>query len=190
MKMRHARPLVLAAACALAATVGCYVQSLQPLYTDKTMIYSPDLVGTWVAKQDEEFVFTMSDTTRGMYTLVSDEGGSTARFQAVLLELGGVRFLDIYPEAPETVNTFYQDHLLRVHSFVRLEQDADTLWVSDFDAEWLQNAAQKGKVRVSNIPMDGAMLLTGPTGELQAFVQKYAKTPAAFTEPAKFVRTN
>ena len=179
-----------ALACGLLATMGCYVQSIQPLYTDKTMSFDPSLVGTWVADEDEEYVFTMSDTTRGMYTLLCDEGGVGSRFEAVLLELGGKTFLDIYPDAPESENTFYIDHLLRVHNILKVEMDADTLWVSDFDAEWLQTMLDKKRLRLSHVPLDGALLLTGTTSELQGFVQKYAKTPEAFSEPAKFIRTN
>ncbi len=190
MKLR-ARPLVLTLGCAaLAALSGCYVQAIQPAYTDKTRTYDDQLVGTWVAAEDEEYVFTMSDTTRGMYTLVSDQGGATARFEAVLFQLGGAAFLDIYPEAPETDNTFYMDHLLRVHNILRVEMEADTLWVQDFDAEWLQDAIDKKRIRVPSVSLDGAILLTGTTTELQTFVAKYAKAKAAYSEPAKFVRTN
>jgi hypothetical protein len=180
----------LALAGAILLTMGCYVQSIHPLYDDKSMAFDPALVGTWVADEDEEYVFTVTDTTRGMYTLVSEEGGAQARFEAALLELGGVSFLDIYPDAPDTENSFYMDHLLRVHNILRVEMDADTLWASDFDAEWLQTMANRKSLRLSHVPLDGAVLLTGSTKELQAFVAKYAKTPEAFSEPAKFVRTN
>jgi len=183
------RPILLVLACACLGAVGCYVQSLQPFYTDATMSFDPELVGTWVAKDDEEFVFTLVDTTRSAYTLLCDESGVTARFEAVLVELGGEMFLDIYPEAPETENSFYMDHLLRVHNILHIERDADTLWVADFDAEWLETAIDKKKVRIAHVPLDGAILLTAATADLQAFVRKYAKTPEAFSEPAKFLRT-
>jgi hypothetical protein len=189
--MHCTRPLVLALACtALAALSGCYVQSIRPAYTEKTMTYDAALAGTWVSDEDEEYVFTMSDTTRGMYTLMSDQGGSEARFQAVLFQVGGAAFLDIYPDAPETENTFYMDHLLRVHNILRVEMEADTLWVQDFDAEWLQDAINKKQVRLANVPLDGAILLTGSTNELQSFITKYAKSKDAYSEPAKFVRSN
>jgi hypothetical protein len=185
------RPLVLSIVCAAVAAIsGCYVQSIRPAYTEKTIAYDPEMVGTWVSDEDEEYVFTMSDTTRGRYTLLSDQGGSEARFEAVLFQVGGAAFLDIYPEAPETENTFYMDHLLRVHNILRVEMDADTLWVQDFDAEWLQDAINKKQVRVPNVLLDGAILLTGSTGELQSFISKYAKSKFAYSEPAKFVRTN
>ena len=182
--------IFIALASTLLAVTGCYVQSIQPLYTDKVMKFDADLVGTWVSEEDEEYVFTMSDTTRGMYTLLGDEAGATARFQAALLELGGAAFIDIYPEAPETENTFYMDHLLRVHNILRVEMDADTLWVSDFDVEWLQAMINKKGLRLAHVPLDGAILLTGSTVELQSFVARYAKNRAAFSEPAKFIRTN
>jgi len=184
------RPVLLALAGAALSTVGCYVQSIQPLYTDKTIAFDAELVGTWVADEDEEYVFTVSDTTRGAYTLLLDEGGATARFEAVLVELSEAAFLDIFPETPGSESTFYLDHMLRVHNILRVEMDADTLWVADFDAEWLQTALDKKRVKLAHVPLDGAVLLTAPTAELQAFVKKYAKTPEAFSEPAKFVRSN
>jgi len=189
--MRNTRLIVSVLGCLLAGALsGCYVQSLQPAYTDKTIAYDPDLIGTWVSAEDEEYVFTLSDTTRGMYTLVSDQSGASARFEAALFQVGGAAFLDIYPEAPETENTFYMDHLLRVHDILRVQLDADTLWVQDFDAEWLQSAIDKKKVKVSSVPLDGAVLLTGSTPELEAFITKYAKVKEAFSEPAKFVRSD
>jgi len=189
--MLRTRPLVLAiGVAAVAAISGCYVQSIHPAYTDKTKAYDGALVGTWVSSEDDEYVFTMNDTTRGMYTLVSDQGGSEARFAAVLFQVGGAAFLDIYPDAPETENTFYMDHLLRVHNILKVEMEADTLWVQDFDAEWLHDAINKKQVRVPNVPLDGAILLTGTTNELQSFVTKYAKSREAYSEPAKFIRQN
>lgn len=184
------RPVLLALAGAGLTTLGCYVQSIQPLYTDKTIAFDAELVGTWVADEDEEYVFTVSDTTRGAYTLLLDEGGATARFEAVLVELGEAAFLDIYPETPGSESTFYLDHMLRVHNILRVEMDADTLWVADFDAEWLQTALDKKRVKLAHVPLDGAVLLTAPTDELQDFVKKYAKTREAFSEPARFVRSN
>src|SRR5262249_26548392 len=152
----------------------------------KTRAYDGALVGTWVSDEDDEYVFTISETTRGEYTIVSDQGGSEARFEGVLFQTGGAAFLDIYPEAPETEDTFYMDHLLRVHNILKVEMEADSLWVQDFDAEWLQDALNKKTVRLANVPLDGAILLTGTTNELQSFVTKYAKSKEAYSEPAKF----
>ncbi len=178
--------VVAVTACAVSA--GCYVQSVHPLYSDRTSIFDPALVGTWVAEEDDEFIFTLEDTTRGTYTLICDEAGATARFQAVLTEFESVRFLDIYPEDPPTDNGFYRDHLMRVHSVLKLEHVADTLSVSDFDAEWLSTMAAQKKITIPHVPLDGAVLLTASTPELQAFVRKYARTPEAFSVPVRFRR--
>jgi len=128
------------------------------------------------------------DTTRGMYALLCDESGATARFDAVLVELGGATFLDIYPEEPQTENGFYKDHLLRVHNILKVQRTVDTLWAADFDAEWLQTMIDKKKVAIDNVPLDGAILLTAVTKDLQDFVRKYAKTPEAFSEPVRLRR--
>jgi hypothetical protein len=168
---------------------GCYVQALYPLYTDTVTRFDPELVGAWMAEEDDDFLFTLIDSTRGSYTLLCEESGSSSRFEAVLVELGDVTFLDIYPEEPDNENSFYMDHLLRVHNILRIERDVDTLWVSDFDAEWLSTMVGAKKTSIAHVPLDGAVLLTAPTADLQTFVRKYAKTPGAFSEPVRLRRT-
>ena len=183
------RLIAFVTACACLLAVGCYVQSLNPLYTDAVVHFDPELVGTWIAEEDEDFLFTFIDSTRGTYTLLCEESGSSARFEAVLVALDEVAFLDIYPEEPDNENSFYMDHLLRVHNILRIERDVDTLWVSDFDAEWLGTMIEKKKTAIAHVPLDGAVLLTAPTADLQAFARKYAKTPEAFSEPVRLRRT-
>jgi hypothetical protein len=180
--------LLALAAVVCATLTGCYVQSLHPLYSDRTSIFDPALIGTWVAEEDDEFMFTLEDTTRGVYTLVCDESGATARFQAVLAEIDETLFLDIFPEEPANDNGFYRDHLMRVHSILKLEQTADTLAVYDFDAEWLSTMAAEKKLALPHVLLDGAVLLTGTTDELQAFVRKFARTPEAFSQPVRLRR--
>jgi hypothetical protein len=141
-----------------------------------------------VPEDDEELSFTLVDTTRGSYTLLCDEAGASSRFQAVLVDIDGETFLDIYPEAPDNDSSFYLDHLLRVHNILHLERSADTLWVSNFDAEWLETVVAQKKVSIAHVPLDGAVLLTATTADLQAFVRKYAKTPEALTEPMRMLR--
>jgi hypothetical protein len=179
---------LLIAVMATATLTGCYVQSIHPLYSDRTTLFDPSLIGTWVAEDDDEFVFTLEDTTRGTYSLVCDESGATARFQAVLTEIDNVRFLDIFPEDPGNDNGFYRDHLMRVHSILRLQRSVDTLSVADFDAEWLSTMVAQKKVGIGQVALDGAVLLTASTEDLQAFVRKYAHTPEAYSEPIRFRR--
>ena len=186
-ELPRSRLLVLALSVCV-ALAGCYVQSLHPLASDNIMSFDAELVGTWVAEDDEEFVFTLIDTTRGTYTLLCDESGAQARFDATLVELAGATFLDIYPEEAQSENAFYKDHLMRVHNLLKIERSVDTLWVADFDAEWLATMVSQKKVVVDHVPLDGAVLLTAPTKDLQNFVRKHAKNPDAFSERVRLRR--
>ncbi len=188
MSVPNRSRLALAVSAACVTVAGCYVQSLHSLATDEVASFDAELVGTWVAEDDEEFVFTFIDTTRGDYTLLCDEGGAQARFDAVLLEIGGESFLDIYPEEPDVEVGFYKDHLMRVHNILKIERVVDTLWVADFDAEWLATMIDQKKIAIDHVPLDGAVLLTAPTKDLQDLVRKYAKTPEAFSEPLRLRR--
>jgi hypothetical protein len=180
--------LIFTAVAVCTSLTGCYVQSLHPLYSDRTTIFDPSLNGTWVAEEDDGFVFTLTDTTHGAYTMICDEHGATARFQAVLTDIEGLRFLDIFPEEPTNDNGFYRDHLMRVHSILMLELTADTLSVYDFDAEWLTKMMNDGAIVLPHVLLDGAVLLTASTAELQAFVRMHARTPEAFSEPVRLRR--
>lgn len=184
----HQSRLTLAVSTVCLALGGCYVQSLHTLATDDVVAFDAELVGTWVAEEDEEFVFSLIDTTLGAYALLCDEGGSQARFDAVLVELGGKTFLDIYPEEPQSENGFYKDHLMRVHNILKVERTVDTLWVADLDAEWLATMISQKKISIDHVPLDGAVLLTAPTKDLQTLLRKYAKTPEAFSEPVRLRR--
>jgi hypothetical protein len=60
--------------------------------------------------------------------------------------------------------------------------------VADFDAEWLATMVNQKKLTIDHVPLDGAVLLTATTKDLQNLVRKYAKTPEAFSEPVRLRR--
>jgi hypothetical protein len=75
-----------------------------------------------------------------------------------------------------------------VHNILKVERTVDTLWVADFDAEWLATMIDQKKIAIDHVPLDGAVLLTAVTKDLQNLVRKYAKTPEAYTEPVRLRR--
>jgi hypothetical protein len=92
----------------LASLTGCLpVDSLNPLYTDKDLVYDESLIGFWAGPNNDdggiEFS-TLDDNGKNAYVLTmfdkardSGEGNRTI-FHAHLVNLGGRRFLDVAPE--------------------------------------------------------------------------------------------
>jgi hypothetical protein len=64
--MASPRPIrfALAGSTVCLALAGCYVQSLNPLDSDNVVTFDAELVGTWVAEEDEEFVHADRHDTR------------------------------------------------------------------------------------------------------------------------------
>lgn len=176
------------AALALALTLAGCVPSLQPLYTEKDTVFDPALVGMW--EKDKE-LWTLRAAAGGAYQLtVKPDSGPPASFQAHLVQLDSSRFLDLYPDEPETGNDFYQFHLIRAHSISRLVLDGDTLRVAMLQDGWLKTMLAEGKLQIAHefVGPDRDLLLTAPTPQLQALVRRYAGDVKAFSDPAEYRR--
>lgn len=83
--------------------VGCVpVDSLNPIYTDKDVIFEPVLVGTWVGENPDEGGLRITRAGDNAYQLVMNEreSGSWLKesvFDAHLVSLGGQKFFDLQP---------------------------------------------------------------------------------------------
>ena len=107
MALMNKRYLVLLALVAL--MTGCVpLDSLNPLYADKDVVFDQSLLGLWVGPNNGEdgglefspldedgakgYVMTMFDKAKG------SPDGDKLVFHAHLVNLGGRRFLDVVPE--------------------------------------------------------------------------------------------
>lgn len=153
---------------------GC-IFSLHPLYTEKDVIYSSDLVGQWTAGEGKakwEFRTYMDDT----YELVrTAKDGTEGRFWAVLLKVRGHMFLDLEPLNPrEDLN------LMPVHTFYHVKQITPVLQIRTL----VSNLEEHSDVNLKDIrheKQDKNVLLTAQPKELQEFLIKHLNTKDAFT---------
>jgi hypothetical protein len=165
---------------------GC-VQSLHPLYTNKTLTFEPKLLGTWSEEKDNDtWTFTQKDSIR--YELVYTEKGSASTFSAHLVKLGKYHFLDLYPESPDIKNDFYKFHLLRAHSFLRVWITDSTLQLAILDQAWLKKKITDKKLSIRHEKVDDTIILTAPTRDLQKLVVRYAEDQKAFPNPEVLYR--
>lgn len=83
--------------------VGCVpVDSLNPIYTDKDVIFDPALVGTWVSDNPNEGNLRITRAGQNAYQFVSTERAEgswmkTSVYQVHMVNLGGEKFLDVQP---------------------------------------------------------------------------------------------
>jgi hypothetical protein len=161
--------------CLLALMLGGCIPmdiSLHPLYTDETLIYDETLIGKWIGG-DEIWQFSKAGEKEYELRIVKSE--KEGRFEAHLLELEGKMYLDLYPgknESLENLNDYYIMHLMRVHTFFRIDQTEPNLqlrWV--YVGKLLEN--DPNLLRHEKVNKD-QIVLTASTEELQKFIIEHA----------------
>jgi hypothetical protein len=167
---------------------GC-VPSLHPLYNAQDVIFDPALLGVWGEKDSQEtWAFTKADAQA--YKLIyTDEKNKRGEFIVHLVKVEDHLFLDLFPVEPELPqNEFYQGHLLRAHTFMRVSQIEPTLRLACLDPDWLKNRLAKNPAAIRHEKVNDEILLTASTPELQQFLLAHLKTRGAFGEPSEMER--
>lgn len=176
---------------AVAGLVGC-IPSLDPIYTDKDLVFDPAIVGTWgdPDKPGDSWAFAPRDATSYRLTIQND--GKSSPFVARLVQLGSHRFLDLYPEEGglNNVEGFYRAAIIPGHLFLKVAAIDPALQLSLLDLDWLAKllASDPTALRHHRNAEGKPAVLTASTQELQAFLIKHADSPGAFADPSNFCR--
>jgi len=180
------RSLTLILLPALLAATSC-VHSLYGAFTPETAVDDPALEGAWSSK-DANNSWEFSDGVDGVYTLTVtdvDEAGKplSGMFTASMFEVGGYRFLDIFPMTEEfnhgQQNPFYLYHFVPMHTFILVNQIEPELVLSLMDPEWVGDYLLDNPDSVPH-EMADYLLLTGQPDELQDFLVEVAPLEGAF----------
>ncbi len=185
---------------------SCSIYSLQPLYTEKELIFDQQLLGTWIDADSNTWHFEKSMEQNShdfeqfgvnpkTYTLTYTEGQHSAQLFVHVLQLENQLFVDLYPSDhydEDIGNELLAAHLLPVHTFAKIDIGANELILQSFNGEWLEDLFEQNKIRISHekIPYYGFTLrvLTASTSELQKFVTKYQHESDAFEELSQLTR--
>jgi hypothetical protein len=159
------------------------------LFTDKDTVFEPALDGIWVQKGGEEqWVFSSWSDKTGYTAVNTKQGKNAASFEGRLVQLGSYRFLDLYPAEPAEGNDTYAFHFIRAHSIHRIWLENDVLRFGTLDHDWLQTKIQQHEVEIAHARVDGGIVLTAPTADLQKLAVKYAEDPQAFQGSTEWLR--
>ena len=174
----------------LAVLLGGCVLSLHPLYTEKDLIFEEKLLGTW-AKNDskETWQFKRANGNKYYKMTYTDGEGKKGHFDAGLGKLNNTMFLNIFPQEPELKeNDFYKFHILRVHSFIKIEQIEPTLKMRMMDPDKMKEMLENDPNLIKYEIVQDRLVLTAPTKELQEFMKAHANDEGLFGEPSEWKR--
>jgi hypothetical protein len=193
--------IVAALAMICVFTTGCdsegypFAMSAQPVYTPGDLEADSRLNGTWVDSEgDVAFSFRegAEEGKEKVYTLVvteKEEGHEeSGEFEAHLIRLGAVDFLDFYPRRIKEGSEFYRAHFLRAHAIARVEIRQDTIQLQFLSSSWLKAKTEDKSVDASWVKTEDAVLLTGATEEVQELLILYANDEEAFPDPLLLAR--
>jgi hypothetical protein len=172
----------------LTLSMGC-VRSLQPLYTDRDVIFKPELVGCW-SPVDAKDTWEFSKQGENAFRLIcTDAKGKAGVFDAHLAKIGDELFLDLFPGKPQLKqNDFYQIHLLPVHTFVHITQLGPTLQMRFPNPDWLKKYIAVNPDAIRHEKIDGEIILTATPKEMQSFWLKHLEDKDAFGESSAMKR--
>lgn len=153
---------------------GC-VPSLHKLYTEDDVIFKQELVGSWTSESIDDSWEFRSDNKESYELNYIDEKGKKGKFEVHLVKLEDKIFMDLYPSEPNIVsNDLYKLHLLGVHTFMLIKQIEPVPELSPMDYEGMTEFLEDNPEAIKHEIIEGRVILTASTEELQDFVVKYA----------------
>ena len=199
------RIILTAGGLALFLVTGCIVTSVNPLYTQKDLVFDPALVGTWSEGEGKD-TWSFEPAGGKKYKLLhTDEDGRIGTFEAHLLKLGKYQFLDLHLVDPGEKEEWQINQLAALalimrpgHLFLKVSQIEPTLQWSALSEDWLNKLLEKDPKAIqheriqfgSENTNDHRNVLTAGTKDLQKFVLKYADSEEAFGDkPSELKRT-
>lgn len=166
---------------------GC-LPSLHPLYTPETLIFEETLVGKWVEK-DGSNIWEFRKTGEQKYEMRLFDG-KEGRFEVHLIELGGMMFLDIFPDGEVLGNLqeFYKIHILPAHTFIKVDQIEPSLQLQMMGLEVSEMLKDDPNLLQHELIADDSIVLTASTEQLQEFMLEYANTEDVFGDTIELTR--
>lgn len=167
--------------------VGC-VPSLHELYTTDTLVYDPDLVGTW-ASDNANWTFEGDPNNRSYTLLIVEQddkrGRLENRMEARLVELEGGDYLDVFPdkEVKLNVGNWFSTSLLRAHLILKLKIKANSITLAIMNPDVVEKMLEKNPNLVKHQKTEDRVVLTASPKELQDFIKKNATAKDFFGDP-------
>jgi hypothetical protein len=168
----------------LAIFAGC-VPSWNPLYTEKDLIFDPQLVGIWKGEEGETWKFEKSGDKK--YKLIYTDSQGRAPFAAHLLKINDRQFLDLFlhDSAADDIkmNALAKGTIVAVHLFLRVDEIGSSLKMAAVNPSWLEEHLEANPKATPHLKQEDRVIFTGSPLELQAFVLQHAEGEALFGGP-------
>jgi len=174
----------------LAVLLGGCVLSLHPLYTEDDLIFEEKLLGNWRKYgSTETWQFERANGDKHYKVIYTDDNGKKGSFDAGLGEINDVMYLNIFPQEPKLKeNDYYKFHILRAHSFIRIERIEPNLVMRAMNPDTLKKMLENDPNLIKHEVVEDRLVLTASTKELQKFMKAHANDEDFFAEATECER--
>jgi hypothetical protein len=168
----------------LTAAAACGYGSINPTVSEADATFEPRLIGSWQNTDGKEAADIARDGATGYVVTYREGPGKAGRFRARLGRIGTFRALDLVPiEMPEGWSDLYKDLLLPLHVPIILDSIGETLQFHFIDGDSIRSFLARRPGEAAHILRDNAIVLTGPTEEVQRLLGALIPGPGVLTEP-------
>ena len=196
---------------------GCFLKSVHPLVQPDDAILMDGLEGRWESDdqrwtflhdpsnfpelmETEAFVLEDDETFMDgqqvymiLFENLQDVSADTTILLGMVSKWSDNYFLDLSVMFRSLRNagaeeSFIDGHFQPVHSISKIKIEGGKLAIEFFEDAWIKGLIDNNRVRIKHEKVDGDVLVTASTSELQKFVAKYGDDDDAFDDPVKLAR--
>ncbi len=165
---------------------GC-VPSLQPLYTPETLVYTPALEGVW--EESSSMWSFVGDPNNKNYKLTITTEDGDAEFEAHLVKLNQMHFLDLYPTGEGLqANEYLKIHLLAVHHFFKVKITPTMIEMRLLHPDKVADLLAEDPNAIEYQKVDDRIVFTDTPQNLQKFMKTYGADDSLFGDPGTLNR--
>ena len=165
---------------------ACLVLSLNPVYSEGTLTWDANLLGTWHDTEDNVVVQIERGEWRS-YRIHYEHPIERGDLTGYLSAIGDQRYIDVMPVRGEDRGSF----LIPVHAVLRVKLEADTLHVTPLSYDWFSSRTRANRT-IPGLALTRDqkenVLITSAAEQLRAWLRKQPVDDAIFGASATFTR--
>jgi len=168
---------------------GCFIQSFQPFYTEKTITKLPAINGKWqltrIGENDvsKDYKQPWSFSENQIETFQKDVSSIV---NVTYFKIEDTTFADISPREPDPgkgPNSWWTIHTISVHSACRVNLSTNSMSFTPLDGEWVKKMLKNKELSLKYTSVDKTgdhLVLTGTPDELTEFLKINRNNEKAF----------
>jgi len=163
---------------------GC-VASIEPFYTEETVINMPELYGKWLKlNEDGTPVIEHPWEFEENEVLTFDDQGREGVLKVTYFKINQNVFIDSYVSHLPEVNEYTEVHLYPLHRVSKVELENNRLTIKHLNLGWFQNYIKENPSSwiVKN---ESSLVLNASPEDWVKFLEEYGSSEEAFPKDEK-----